>query len=629
MAMFKQQLQQLSDEYERVCAVNAELRARLIQFDQKRPVPAVCGVNGEVDEFSRPLSARSLGTSEWEQGSKQIPPRMGDALADNASPPMSARSLQGSKSVPVHGFNQPTPMSLCTSSPPPITVDPPMLPGSRPQSASFKGMHNDHTLCWQEDKSENGRQSTQPTLGYDDDDEDQEPETNFVALILGDILPAIVIMLSAFVMGIEAEKVSLGISDFSLFIIELLFLIFFSVEFAVKLTLAGPTEFFTGKDWEWAWFDFVCVIVSAVQVIEQITADPTKQQETEGGGGGSIGSLMKIVKLMRLGRVIRLLKYKIFAELKSMVLGIFTGLKVFLWAVVLLLLVCYFWAIVMRMFYGDIEQLPEFKSLSSSVFTVFRCVTDGCAAYDGTPLQERLRMGWNAVTNESFTLPFPEVLFFFVWIFLYLFVTVGIFNLIIAVFIDNVNDGSAKKKQYQLGVSAAKTELRLAEAFREQCIDTGLAHQRKTLRQRMTNAVVAKLEDLESAASGKPPRRNRDMEKLTAAIKKEMLGKEVSVNKEVFNAWIRKGQSHVLDALDDAEIDISMKYELFEILDTEIRGQLTFTELLEGLMKCRGPISKVDMVSVRLQVKFLTSMVKDIHGYLMRQAEMTTTKTMT
>jgi len=300
---------------------------------------------------------------------------------------------------------------------------------------------------------------------------------------------------------------------------------------------------------------------------------------------------------------------------------------VFLWAVVLLLLVCYFWAIVMRMFYGNIEQLPEFHSLSSSVFTVFRCVTDGCAAYDGTPLQERLRMGRNVVTNETFTPPLPEVLFFFVWILLYLFVTVGIFNLIIAVFIDNVNDGSARKKQYQLGVSAAKTELQLAEAFREQCIETGLAQSRRTLPQRMTQIVVEKLEDLESAASGRPPRRNADMEHQTRAIKKEMTKKNVSVDKEVFNSWIRKSQQNVLDALDDAEIDISMKYELFEILDTEIRGRLNFTELLDGLMKCRGPVSKVDIVSIRLQVKFLTSMVIDMHRVILQQNGLAATKT--
>lgn len=612
--MFQQKLRQLADEYERVCAVNAELQTQLQSSGQKLPVSSVCHKNSEDHEFSNQASARSLRPYDSEQGPKQLTPRMGDANG-NQSPPMSAWSSQPSKQEP----HQLSPMVL--GSPPEMMVDPP----SRPGSAELKP---GHTLCWQEEQQKDETSKRIPTVRStfgkiatlrstrteDPGDEDVADDPDFVCLIVGDILPAIVIMLSAFVMGLEAEKESLGISDFSLFIIESLFLLFFSVEFIVKVIVTGANEFFFGMDWQWAWFDFVCVVVSAVQVIEQIAADPTKQKVDDSGGGGSLGSLMKIVKLMRLGRVIRLLKYKVFAELKSMVLGIFTGLKVFLWAVVLLLLVCYFWAIVMRMFYGSIEQLPEFHSLSGSVFTVFRCVTDGCAAYDGTPLQERLRMGLNVVTNESFSPPFPEALFFFIWIFLYLFVTVGIFNLIIAVFIDNVNEGSSKKKQYQLGMTASKTELALANAFREQCIETGLTQQRRAFAQRMSQVVLDKLEDLEAAATGKPPRRNKDMENQTRMIKEEMTEKGVSVNKEVFAAWIRK--SECLDALDDAEIDISMKYELFEILDTEIRGNLTFTDLLDGLMKCRGPVSKVDIVSIRLQVKFLTSMVKDVHEHL-------------
>ena len=37
-------------------------------------------------------------------------------------------------------------------------------------------------------------------------------------------------------------------------------------------------------------------------------------------------------------------------------------------------------------------------------------------------------------------------------------VTIGIFNLIMAVFIDNVTDGSTKKRQRELGENAPKTE---------------------------------------------------------------------------------------------------------------------------------------------------------------------------
>lgn len=37
---------------------------------------------------------------------------------------------------------------------------------------------------------------------------------------------------------------------------------------------------------------------------------------------------------------------------------------------------------------GVSEELPEFGTLTESMLTLFRCFTDGCTAYDGTPLQD-------------------------------------------------------------------------------------------------------------------------------------------------------------------------------------------------------------------------------------------------
>ena len=69
MVMFQQQLQQLSAEYERVCAVNAELRARLTNGQR-------LSLNSVEDEFSGPVSARSLRPFDSEQGFKQQTPRI-------------------------------------------------------------------------------------------------------------------------------------------------------------------------------------------------------------------------------------------------------------------------------------------------------------------------------------------------------------------------------------------------------------------------------------------------------------------------------------------------------------------------------------------------------------------------
>ena len=110
-------------------------------------------------------------------------------------------------------------------------------------------------------------------------------------------------------------------------------------------------------------------------------------------------SSLKSLKLARLGRIIRLLKFKIFQELKLMIQGVFTGLRVLFWAVVLLFLCMYLLGIVTTTLF---KEFAEFSSVPAAMFTWFRCFTDGCAAYDGTPLQEKLRhASWLVLANAA------------------------------------------------------------------------------------------------------------------------------------------------------------------------------------------------------------------------------------
>mmetsp|Transcript_39780 Transcript_39780/g.72339 ORF Transcript_39780/g.72339 Transcript_39780/m.72339 type:complete len:97 (+) Transcript_39780:1-291(+) len=43
--------------------------------------------------------------------------------------------------------------------------------------------------------------------------------------------------------------------------------------------------------------------------------------------------------------------------------------------------------------------------------------------------------------------------------------------------------------------------------------------------------------------------------------------------------------------------------DLFDVLDADMSGELTLEELIDGLMRLRGPITKRDMVGVRTQVR--------------------------
>merc|ERR1719162_973152 len=98
------------------------------------------------------------------------------------------------------------------------------------------------------------------------------------------------------------------------------------------------------------------------------------------------------------------------------------------------------------------EAYEEFSTMGAAMFTLFRCFTDGCTAYNGTPLQERLRMEIGIVWMLAY-------------IMVILFVTIGIFNLIMAIFIDNVVTAHIQRKQQQLGESSEVMLVRINEVI--------------------------------------------------------------------------------------------------------------------------------------------------------------------
>merc|ERR1712110_499047 len=89
-------------------------------------------------------------------------------------------------------------------------------------------------------------------------------------------------------------------------------------------------------------------------------------------------------------------------------------------------------------------EYEEFSRIDIAVLTVFRCFTDGCSASDGTPLQHRLQKD----------LGFPIFCVYFVC---FSWVTIGVFNLIMATFVDSVSDVALKRRREKLDIEREKT----------------------------------------------------------------------------------------------------------------------------------------------------------------------------
>eukprot|EP00931_Biecheleriopsis_adriatica_P017307 TRINITY_DN12453_c1_g1_i1.p1 TRINITY_DN12453_c1_g1~~TRINITY_DN12453_c1_g1_i1.p1 ORF type:complete len:225 (-),score=33.33 TRINITY_DN12453_c1_g1_i1:31-705(-) len=209
------------------------------------------------------------------------------------------------------------------------------------------------------------------------------------------------------------------------------------------------------------------------------------------------------------------------------------------------------------------------------MFTAFRCFTDGCAASDGTPLHDHLTRKYG-------------MLFVIPYVLSFMLVTVGIFNLIMATFIENVMVGSTRRNLEALGHSYFEVKNKMATVFHQMMLKNPEDYTPEQVRQLV------------------------GLQGPHGEVRAESLPKDLSISRERFQEWLK--DLDVCDLLKEAEIETSNKTELFDVLDVDMSGYLEVDELINGLMRVRGPITKADIIAVRLKVRYMTN-VLDVLRY--------------
>merc|ERR1712046_297881 len=175
-------------------------------------------------------------------------------------------------------------------------------------------------------------------------------------------------------------------------------------------------------------------------------------------------------------------------------------------------------------------------------------------------------------------------------------VTMGIFNLITAVFIDNVFFSQNTRRQIALGTSMASTEARIKRLLSKFVIEKGS----ETNDQRLKDA-FRQWEKYVVASGG------NDRDACLDAVYEALQDADWAITRDIFNHWMENYE--LLEVLEDADIDFSNKYELFDILDADMGGELELQELVTGLMKLRGPVSKGDIIAIRLKVRHMSRLI--------------------
>jgi len=249
---------------------------------------------------------------------------------------------------------------------------------------------------------------------------------------------------------------------------------------------------------------------------------------------------------------------------------------------------------------GESKYFNDFQTLPWSMFTLFRCFTDGCSAVDGTPLQVHLA--------KEFGVPFMVI-----YVFVFLFVTIGILNLILGMFVDNVFTASRRQSQLFRGKNSEEMKNRLVDALYNMSLRSPGEAPRSTSTYRQSFAVVQNWSDylthskhyLQEKARLKASRRESAESKLDEGHK---------ISKKLFTTWLH--DKEFVDLLNSMDINTANRGELFDVLDRDLTGDLYFRDIIDGLMRMRGPPTKSDSVAALLGVRHVTKVVEDIRKTL-------------
>jgi len=418
-----------------------------------------------------------------------------------------------------------------------------------------------------------------------------------------DVLSSAIIFLNALVIGVSSDMhpdsdVWWGI--------EICFTAFFTCEMLYNWRAAGTRRFFLGETWAWNTFDVIVVGIA----LSDLAFTGTYRALSAGDDAGDTGSftIIKMARLGRLARLVRVLRFKIFNELKSMIQGVLAGLRVLFWAIMLFFFFIYLVGVVMRKTVGDSERpdheyarTRSFETVPISMLTLFRCFTDGCVTYDGTPLHSHLYEYY----GFSFMLGYMLI---------YMFVTIGIFNLIMAIFIDNVMEASIQRKKEELGANAERMEYKLKELIEKFSTKMSRSEQAEVRPTRVLDAINDVVMDALMTAEAKHDMLASQSRRVGASLALLAEEEDLVISKEVFAAWL--DEPDMVDLLAELDIAVANKNELFDALDSDLSGELEVPELITGLMRLRGPADKSDAVAALLGVRHNTKVIEEMSEVL-------------
>lgn len=393
-------------------------------------------------------------------------------------------------------------------------------------------------------------------------------------LVLMEPFVAFLIVLNGIMIGFQSDPRYNDWEAWPYF--EIGFSCFLVLEIMTRMHLLGCHGFWCGSEQIWNYFDLFLAGTGLVDIIVQ----QTTHEKT-----GIFGtSLLRFCRLIRLVRIVKIFRLKAMRDLRLMVKGLIAGIKTLVLAFTLLFSVLYVISGFATMTLGSYEEtmtlglMIYFQSLPDSMFTAFRCFTGECVNEAGEPLTHILAREYGLVFILSYVMS-------------YMLVTMGIFNVILAVYVD-ITMKAAKENEAQTAEQHARESIRIARTTRELLKKFAAAYH---LYQDLEENSSSNMEAFEIRASA-------------ALFTDDELQENIEITKELFLLVIQDRDVQLL--MDDLDLPPD-RANLFEIIDADSSGTLHIAELVHGLLKIRGEVNKSDTIATLLATKAVQNMLTE------------------
>ncbi|CAJ1384188.1 unnamed protein product, partial [Effrenium voratum] len=358
---------------------------------------------------------------------------------------------------------------------------------------------------------------------------------------------------------------------------ELSFAAILILEIVLRMHLLRCRAYWCGEERVWNWFDVFLASTGVTDfVIQMVTQESSDMFGT---------SLLRFCRLIRLARIVKVFRLKFMRDLRLMVKGWIAGIRTLALAFTLLFAVLYVLSGFATMSIGASERTVEvglqryFDNIPSAMFTAFRCFTGECVDHSGQSI--------TSILAEEF-----GVLFVLSFVASYMLVTMGIFNVILAVYVD-ITMKAAKENEAITAEQYSRESIRIARTTRELLKKFAAAHREFML---MEGCDLADIN-------------NKNFKPMPALFTDDDVHEQIEISKELFLVVIQDRSVQAL--MDDLDLPPD-RANLFEVIDADGSGTLAITELVQGLLKIRGDISKSDTVAALLATKAVQRIVEEM-----------------